>query len=230
MNTFSLFSDLLFPKNCVICGKNLNFQRDISICIFCENQIPLIREPRCRICGKPLISEQGVCLRCRERDFAFENSRSLFVYSGQIKKIIHSYKFSNIKDLSLWFAQQFSIILKTEYPSVPVIPVPGNKDNISKRGWDHIKIITSILSKNYSIEVIHALGRKRSESQKSLSLHERRKNLQNIIYFKRGIHELPKEIILLDDVFTTGSTLDTCSRVLKEHGAEEVKTLTLAID
>ncbi len=224
--------DILFPVRCVLCGEYILFSSNpfIPVCMDCDF-IPTISEKkRCNKCSMPLISEIGICMRCRSEIFCFDNNFSLFLYSEKIKELIHQYKFNNNKNLSLWFAKSVFIQYKERYRGIPVIPVPFRRSGKRKRGWDHIEIIVNILKTKYNIPVYNILKRKYSKAQKTLDVNNRKLNIAGTISIKNNSAALPSKVVLFDDIFTTGATANECSKVLKNAGVKEVYVLTIAID
>jgi len=238
-----------FPRTCILCGTSLLFN-EISDCLCPEcldavthlsfaslyemqsdgSSSKTIQGKICRICGQPLSSEIETCMRCRERSFAFEENRSCFLYEGGIKELIRQYKFNGRIECASFFATHTALICHTEYPGLPIIPVPGRRASVRKRGYDQVEAVCRILSRRYSIQWIRALMRKGSRAQKTLSYDERLINLKGKISVRKAALPLPKACILLDDVFTTGATAHECSLVLKKHGVKEVHMVSFAID
>ncbi|MAG14161.1 MAG: amidophosphoribosyltransferase [Spirochaetales bacterium] len=178
----------------------------------------------------PLVSEHRVCTRCRNRSYEFASNYSLFVYSGTIKELIYQYKAKDIKDLASLFAEHLAPIIHIRFPGKPVVPVPYRPVRKKKRGWDQVECIAFELKKRFNTNVLKVLRRRNSVAQKILSYEERKTNLSGRIHVRQSFKSVPSEIVLLDDIFTTGATGDECARVLKGFGAETVHMVTIAID
>ena len=181
-------------------------------------------------CGFPLISETGNCLRCRDVEFNYISNRSLFKYYGDIKELIYQYKFNNRKKLAFYFAKQLSEVLHESYSDNIIIPIPGRGIVKKTKGWEHIDLIGNILKQKYKLPVKKLLLRKGRKAQKTLSREERSENLQKNISIRKNIEILPESVVLLDDVFTTGTTINECAGILKSVGIEKIYSLTIAID
>jgi ComF family protein len=179
-----------------------------------------------------LISEIGICTLCRDRRYPFANHRSLYEYRGAAKKLIGLYKFSHHRSLSRFFADRLAEILPSFDGGVTIVPVPGNPSSVRHRGWDQVGLIAGHLARDYGAPVEDILRRRRSKTQKSLGFVSRSQNIAGKIHLRpsRERLDVPRDIILLDDVFTTGSTAAECTRVLLRARAERVRVLTLAID
>lgn len=201
-----------------------------------------IRGDVCRVCGRPLISTSETCLYCREHDFEFEWNTSLFIYEEPVRTLIRMYKFHSQRQLAHLWAFLLNARLKQLFSknscscrssSDPVIvPVPGRRSSVRKRGWDQVEVIGSILRTRYHVHVAEMLARSGSRSQKELGYQKRILNLRGNItlrkaFFRRG-QDMPQHVVLLDDIFTTGATLNECARVCKLHGAVHVDGLTIA--
>jgi len=202
--------------------------------LLCKNCFALLKPihgKRCRTCGTPLISEDITCMRCRNRGFSFSSNYSLFTYSGIIKELLYQYKFNNEKQLSVVFSE-----LIYEYLSIncqyqfTLVPAPSRKSVKRRRGWGHVEIIAHILKNHYNIPTLFCLKRKGETTQKRLNYQGRLTNLNGKIYIKKNRIVIPKNIIILDDIFTTGATIEQCSKVLRNGGAKEIRSLTLALD
>lgn len=192
-----------------------------------------IRGNSCGKCGKPLISEQQFCMRCREREFYFCNNNSIFEYTGAVQELIKKYKFGKYRVLAAFFAKYLADFLKGIEKPFCIVPVPGNPAAIQRRGWDQVAEITKLLITNFGFSAADILSRKKSRQQKSLNFVQRSENLKGKINVKRKkTPSSAAEIILIDDVFTTGATVSECARVLKEYCGEErdIRVLTIAID
>lgn len=225
------FLNLLLPERCILCGKiitdKINFD---PLCSACEAMLIPINENVCSNCGFPLISETNKCLRCRNIEFNYLSNRSLYKYSGFIKEVIYQYKFNNQKRLSLFFAFLLSEALVENYPDSIIVPVPGRRIVRKNKGWEHIDLIGQILKHKYKLQIQKLLVRKGRKAQKTLSREKRAENLRKSISIRKTIKTIPNSIVLLDDVFTTGTTINECAGILKAAGVREIYSLTIAID
>ena len=219
----------------------------------------LAEEKRCVFCGKPLISETNTCLLCRKRGIAETGSysevlvkvRTLFPYKSKFKTILGNYKFKKYLGIGNYLVFCLQTALDTFYPElasneeIAWVPVPPRPGKIKKQGWDQIDYLSGLLSKDYrrihgkitennsnnaisnSIQVSRCLKRLASRSQKELNREQRVTNLKGRILC---IKKPPKNAILFDDVFTTGTTLNACASALLKSGAAKVYGLCLFYD
>ena len=208
-------------------------QGDTAVCSDCSSGIVKIEGRRCEKCGKPLISEQSLCMTCREREFLFRKNASIFEYAGTVQTLIKKYKFGGKRILAGWFAARTAEFLADTPGPFSIVPVPGNPASIRRRGWDQVAEITSVLAARYNFQVLGILYRKRSRQQKSLNFAGRCENLRGKIHTAPvGRKGARGNIILFDDVFTTGATANECVRVLQAggHTRGEITVITIAID
>jgi competence protein ComFC len=221
---------IFFSELCLICGRELYFEKvkNYALCDKCEKAIKPISGKRCEICGINLISEQKKCTRCREISYSFDKHKSLFYYSDRVKELIYQYKFNKKIRLSYYFAALFHKVIQERYGGIPIIPVPSQLHSVKKRGWDHMKEITNKLKPYHKI--YYCLRRLAGKSQKILNFEERRENIKGKISVI--LDRLPENntALLIDDIFTTGATMNECARVLKEAGLQRIYSITLALD
>jgi ComF family protein len=238
--TIAFIREYLFPGGCALCGKILldGTEALYGLCRDCMAQFSVDNEPRCSSCGRPLISEQRLCLPCREEaPFHFDGGFVLYPYTGKYRKLLKAYKFGKYRALRNFFAEKLVAVLSRFPPVDPSsfswVPVPPRPGKIRKTGWDQVACLTrrlNVLHKQNHVlypPVCHCLKRLSSKTQKQLNREDRKRNLLGRITCAK---EVPRQVLLLDDVITTGSTLDACAAALKEAGAEEVYTICLFFD
>jgi len=237
---------VVFPRRCMLCNCILT-GTDSVIPGLCNNCLKRVFQARihgavCRMCGRPLISTSGTCLYCRQHDFEFEYNTSMFIYEDPIRTLVGMYKFKSQKQLAYLLAFLINRTLRRLFPignpdprlcsSPLIVPVPGRRNSVRKRGWDQVELISSILSSRYHVDVARLLIRSGGRSQKELGYQKRTMNLRGNITLRRTLTGLSKDrmehIVLLDDIFTTGATLNECARVCRLHGAVHVYGLTIA--
>ncbi|OGE17049.1 hypothetical protein A2769_03150 [Candidatus Daviesbacteria bacterium RIFCSPHIGHO2_01_FULL_37_27] len=225
--------DLLFPKKCVGCG---NF--DSYFCTDCVSNI-MQTDLVCPKCEKPAVGGQTHPI-CR-RHFGLNGLWSLGIYEDPLKKAIQKLKYKRVKELSevlvdvlieYWAKYQpfvFDQIKKDKGEGWVVVPVPLHWWRQNQRGFNQSGEIGKLLAKKLGLEYSEALKRIRpTNSQVKLKGIERRENIRNAFSLntKYLIHNT--NVLLIDDVWTTGSTLRECCYVLKRNGAKKVWALTLA--
>jgi ComF family protein len=224
--------EYFFPSGCAICGAGIVSAEEAwyGLCASCRAALEddlagQGNQERCDRCGRPLVSEHGRCLPCRNReDPAFDQVIALFPYTGAYRRLLGAYKFDKNLALGHFFAEQIQIAAKrfAGASTAPLVPVPPRPGKVRNTGWDQVEYLAKLLKQE--LPALRCLKRLSSKVQKALGRNERKINLLGRIILKGAA---PKNAILIDDVMTTGSTLDVCAGVLKAGGAERVYGICL---
>jgi competence protein ComFC len=228
-----LLLEILYPGLCVCCGDSLLFRGglDFPICGSCLEALePISSSRRCLVCSTPLISERQRCTRCSRSSFSFEDNYSIYEYRGLVRRIVSQFKFSNRRSLSRFVADRLGAELEGRYRGLPIVPVPGSRRSVRRRGWDPMMEVARALNVGDLTEVLPLLTRRPGGAQKGLHYRERLENIRGRITLRRNAASVPERVVLIDDIFTSGATADECARVLKQAGAWEVHVLTLALE
>lgn len=228
--------EIVYPRLCLCCGDPLLFRASLRspVCGSCQESLAPIRAGRrCLVCSVPLVSELQRCTRCSGRSFSFASNFSLYEYRGPVRQIISQFKFSNRRSLACLIARLLQPHLEGRYPGLPVVPVPGSRHSVRRRGWDPMAEVARALHRCAGTETLALLKRRKGGPQKGLHYRERLQNIRGTIRLggsgkRHG--SLPERVVLLDDIFTSGATADECTRVLRLAGVREVFVLTLAIE
>jgi ComF family protein len=217
--------DFLFPRFCVGCGKAGDY-----VCPACQVSLPRIEMPVCPKCGKPQITEV-LCPVCFGWESDIDAIRSPFCFEGVIRKAVHEFKYRNLRAISGQLALFLSDYLRENSICCDVIvPVPLHPKRLRERGYNQSLLLANELGKLTALPVNdNCLARiiYNVPQTKTGSVEERR---QNVIGIFSCVNEdlLEKKVLLVDDVTTSGATLNACASVLKTGGAMSVWGLTLA--
>lgn len=227
------FIDVILPPRCLICGKAIHSCD--TLCSDCFAQISFISFPYCAHCGRPLAlssDEQHYCAMCLSNKDPFRLCRSAVKYDDFSKKLILDFKFSDCLEnrtlLTNWLFLAGNDIFKAGIDLI--IPVPLHYMRLFKRKYNQSAVLASGLSKLTGIPADYKSLQKIRHTipQISCTGKQRVKNVKKAFDVTSPHNIKGKRIVLIDDVFTTGSTLKECAKVLKKAGAKSVDTLTIA--
>jgi len=201
------------------------------MCVDCELSLPKIREPFCLRCGTafPQHWKVKICPECHKRKHRITAIRSAYEYEGLAAQMIKEAKYLRKGRYLRYFGDQLFVLARTEFPSSikAIVPVPLHKNREWTRTFNQAEILAIRIAKLWNLPLWNALKKiSKTKPQSSLSGSTRRFNLQNVFQF-RG-KRLVKSVLLVDDVITTGSTLNECARVLRQHGVKRIYAVTIA--
>jgi len=235
------FLNFIFPLDCKICKKPVRESKGYSICEECFKTIELIEQPYCIKCGKPLMptdffkrNREILCLDCKIKKYSFEFSRSAGIYDRVLKKCIHLFKYYGEKKLAKPLGKlMVDYLLKNnefENKLDLIIPVPLHKNDLKERGFNQSVLLGKVIGDYFSIPVGETvlIKKKLTPFQVNLSKKEREKNILNAFLVEKPEEIKGKNILILDDVFTTGTTVEECAKELMKARAKSIFVLTLA--
>jgi len=235
MNFFWKIIFFLYPNYCASCGKLLDEKDKNCFCNECWSKIEIIKGDTCIKCGKPIKTADGICQECKKvKLFHYHNLKAIGIYDGILKESLHLYKFKARWRIGYDFADMIIDNINNKYieESDMIIPVPLTKEKEYNRGFSQTLIIAKRIGKYFKVPVFNNILIKIKEtvSQSLLSRDQRLQNLRESFDINKKNKDmiLNKNILLFDDVFTTGATVTECSRVLKDNGAKRINVLTLA--
>jgi competence protein ComFC len=230
---------VFFPAGCRICDGLLKSASRVPLCEECLSSFERVPGVVCQICGRPLPGlaqaegEPLLCPACQERTYAFERARSFALYQDAVVRAILLLKFEQIEPLGAWFAERLAELLKTEGEAMAadvVVPVPLHRVRERERGYNQAALLSKPLAKRLRLPhkaVLLMRTRARPDMQ-VLSLEERWESVRGAFATRPGSQVDNLRVLLVDDVLTTGATLDACARALRDAGAKSVIGLTVA--
>lgn len=222
---------LVFPPRCPFCDKVVAIG-DYRICTDCAKELPFVEDPFCLRCGKQLSKQEEYCEDCQKYRHIFQSGRSLFVYQGMLKPSVYRYKYSNRKEYARIYAaiadQKMGEYLRS-LKADALIPVPLHFRRLSMRGFNQSALFAQELAKRIGVKSMPYLVRRQKNTvpQKELSWQERQNNLEKAFKLRQNDVKL-KTIIIIDDIYTSGSTIDALSKIFLEAGVENIFFFTIA--
>ena len=227
----------IYPPTCAGCGQPLHSERSEPLCPECLKTLEFIAEPYCPVCGIPYAKEMPnphLCGDCLSGIHHFDRARSTGFYRGSLREVLHRFKYGAQTSLARPLAhmliapgRQLARLHKIDF----IIPVPLHPKRLRQRSFNQASLLARRLGSALNISVDYAsLQRSRwTEPQTGLTRRQRATNVKGAFRLKTPEKVRGKGILLLDDVFTTGETVNQCVRVLKrDGGAKEVVVLTVA--
>lgn len=228
--------DLFLPQRCAGCGNAWMLDHKDFWCMDCIEKLPWISSPLCPRCGRPYpdspSSPDHLCGDCLLSASPIDAARSSTSYTGVVRDRIHQLKFGCRLEWAPALADLMARTAEREgLTSVQMlIPVPLHAKRLKERGFNQSGILSRVLGKRLGIPCRHDVleRRNRTQPQTRLSREERLTNVRGAFHVSQPSAVTGQRILLIDDVFTTGTTLGECARMLKAEGAEEVRALTVA--
>lgn len=218
--------NILFPRRCPVCGEIVRPAGGL-ICLSCLQKLSFIKSPTCKKCGKEIRDEAAeLCGDCMAHRHAFEYGLALVNYDEAARDSMAQIKYNNKREYIDFYgaaicARYRRRILRMGVDAV--VPVPVHASRRRKRGFNQAELLADCLGKRLGIPVLSDMlvRNKKTKPQKELSAAERLKNLSGA--FAAGtIPAGIKAVLLADDIYTTGSTMEACARVLKMAGIDRV--------
>jgi ComF family protein len=242
MKLFSSLMDLIYPPRCGVCHAflmedGLNHEgKHLDLCRSCFDSFVEVTSPLCPLCGKPFGSGGGAdhtCADCLATMPFFDIARAPYIYEGLLMTAIHEFKYSKRSSL----AQSLGPLLASyaarwlgNAEGMLVIPVPLHPKRLKQRSFNQSLLLARPVAAGLNVDLDYlSLRRVRfTQPQANLTSDERKKNVRRAFGVMEPNGLEGRKVLLVDDVATTGSTLNECARVLKKAGVKEVFCLTIA--
>ena len=224
---------ILYPRRCPICHGVIRIPKAL-VHPECEKSVPVIGEPRCKKCGKELESGQReYCTDCTDQKHSYTRGVAVYGYRGAIKQSVQKFKFQNKREYADFYVRQMCKSLEAfihVWQPQALIPVPLHKSRKKKRGFHQAQLLAEGIGEAFGIPVLPDLVVRvvATRPQRQLNKKKRKNNLKNA--FKIPAHDVKlKRVLVIDDIYTTGSTINAVSELLTEKGVDRIYFATLCI-
>jgi ComF family protein len=212
---------MFYPQRCVSCERRSS---DV-LCRACFEALPRVGHPVCGRCGLPTAFANFVCEECKNVDFGFESAKAALKYEGVGKKIVHALKYRGYKQVVDRLATPLMLQALGDDHFDAVVPVPLHRARLRNRGFNQAELLARGVAQKLNASVSDTLEVVRSiRDQVELSAAQRRANVAGAYKTKNPLYG---RLLLIDDVFTTGATMNACALTLVNAGAKEVHALSL---
>lgn len=221
---------LLFPRRCPVCD-DIVWPSGEKICLECLGRLQLLTPPWCMKCGKKLAEEGEYCADCRRKEHAFVRGRALYEY-GSAAPSIYRFKYGGRQEYADFFGEQAAEYLGNFVRNVgpdALIPIPLHRKRKAVRGYNQAELFARVIGRQLGVPVQtgYLVRVKNTEPLKYENSKERQNNLKKAFNIRKNDVKLEK-VIIIDDIYTTGSTMDEAARTLKAAGVREVYFIALA--
>lgn len=232
MNLIKEILSWVYPRCCPVCHQIVT-PKGRLICEACKDKIVIIQEPKCKKCGKPLEDpEQEFCRDCQSVKHFFDAGIGIFPYDKTMKHSILLYKYKGRREYGDFYGKAAVWAGTSQihrWNIQGIIPIPLHKRKLRQRGFNQAEYIARIISEELDIPLYTdcLIKTRHTKSQKKLDHRQRRQNLRKAFAVKNPpqIHN----VLLVDDVYTTGATLDAAAELLRKNGIKNIYFLTICI-
>lgn len=226
--------NLIYPPSlyCVACDSFIDSSRKYNLCDNCIGKMMWIQDKVCHVCGRPLEEEGvGICYDCAENDKSFDGGFSCTAYGLYERKIIADFKKSGKAYLARTLGEiLYDRIVIEDLKINGIIPIPVHKERLRTRGFNQTELMGRYLSRKTGWPMITdaVIRVKKTRAMKQLDRWDRAQNMKGAFQVIKPDKIKNKSLVVLDDIYTTGATMEECCKVLKAHGAQKVYILTFA--
>lgn len=227
--------DLIYPRQCVGCGVGVP-QTFRYICWDCWSQTTQVEAPFCSLCGDPVagsIDHDFICYACSAERPSFDRARSATRYDGVVGESLRQLKYGNALWLAPDLAKLLQMCIAAEYPGIifdVIVPVPLFHVRRRERGFNQSEQLAKALGRLLECACRPGVLRRvrPTATQTNLTAKARLSNVQDAFKYRRKNWLTGRRVLLVDDVMTTGATVNACAKALKKGGAESVHVVTVA--
>ena len=230
---------VFFPSGCRICERLLTKASRVPLCEECLSSFERVPSVVCEVCGRPLPGLTGgpeqalLCAACQEGTYAPDRARSFAFYKEAVVRAILLLKFEQIEPLGAWFGERLAEVVNVEGAKLAAdvaVPVPLHRQRERERGYNQATLVSKPLAKKLRLplKAVRLMRTRPRPDKQVLSLEERRESVRGAFATRPGSQVDSQRVLLIDDVLTTGATLDACARALRHAGAKSASALTVA--
>jgi len=215
---------LIFPNRCASCG-----QMGDLFCDACRQKIESVLPPLCPLCGYPS-SDAHLCHRCQKSPLAIDGIRSVAFFEGPLRKVMHALKYRGLHSVAEPLGNLMSLYWQNyPLPADIIIPVPLHHARLRKRGYNQAGVLAGALASEIELPLREdwLVRAKSTRAQVELDASERKENVAGAFLCRDNAALGGSQVLLIDDVCTTGATLESCSLALRQAGAGSVWGFTL---
>lgn len=233
MKLVNVMEDFLFPRRCPVCSR-IVMPKGNLICPDCMKKLSWVRKPTCKKCGKEVISDTiEYCYDCAKHKRSFDYGLSLINYDDISSRSMAQIKYNNRREYLDFYSEAMFRKLGARIQRMKadaLVPVPVHPSRMRTRGFNQAEELARRLSEKLGIPVNDTILKrsKKTAPQKSLDPSGRLKNLEQA-FMAEPVPSGIRSVILVDDIYTTGSTIEACTRVLKKAGIRHVYFVTIFI-
>lgn len=220
--------DLFFPRQakCIFCSKETS---TLGICDDCYEHMPFIKEPTCDICGGTLVGKGSVCIECKNRTMTFDKCYCILEYRDEVRSKIIALKQNGKKHIAETFAYLVEDKVMPLLENIDIIiPVPIHEERVKERGFNQSEVLCKNLQSTGKVNKDICRRIKNTPHQTGLGRDNRESNLVGAFEIKDKKQIKDKTILIVDDIYTTGSTLNEIAKTLYKCKAKKVIALCLA--
>ena len=225
---YEKIQEMIYPGRCPVCDDAVGYGRGL-ICGECSEDLKPITEPYCMKCGKPVRNEAfRMCRECSTKADTYEyvRGRALYEYDGALKDSLYRFKYGGRREYARFYAERMANVMGEQiigWKPQALIPIPVHRSRLRQRGYNQAAVLAKELSKIISVPVREdiLIRSEKTRVQKELSADERRNNLKKALKIAHFDVKL-KNIVLIDDIYTTGSTINAAASCLRDAGADNI--------
>lgn len=226
--------NLLYPHRCPVCFEIVTKEDGLAH-MKCRKLLKYIHDPTCLKCGKPIENAmKEYCADCARRQYTYNYGKALWVYNQASSQSIFAYKYKSRKEYARFYSEELLKVhgqwIRSIKPDA-IIPVPLNRRKLKLRGFNQAELIGENIGMvlNIPLESGLLIRSRLTAPQKELTPRERLKNLEKAFSINKKNTKSYNRVLLIDDIYTTGSTIEACAKVLSANGIKEIYFICLCI-